>query len=316
MENKFDLLVVGELNVDILVNDFQQPPELGKEVIAKSYNVMLGSSSAIFASNISVLGTSVAFLGLVGDDDSANLIIRSLKKKNVNTNYISNASQIKTGTSIVLNMGEDRYMITYPGAMEKLKEEDIRDDQLLSAKHLHISSPFLQPGLKPGLEKLFRRAKNLGLTTSLDTQWDPEEKWEINFESMLKDVDVFLPNESELIALSGEEDLEHAIIKVSKWCKVLVVKRGSKGAMLISQGKTIEKPSFINTSVVDAIGAGDSFNAGYIHSFINKNTDDKCLELANLTGAINTTGIGGTGAFENFEHIKKTAFEKFGFELS
>lgn len=316
MEKKFDLLVVGELNVDILVNGFQQLPELGKEVIARSYEVSLGSSSAIFASNISVLGTSVAFLGLVGDDDSANLIVRSLKERKVNTDFIESNPQSKTGTSIALNMGEDRYMITYPGAMEQLTESDVRDEQLLCAKHLHVSSPFLQLGLKPGLEKLFMRAKNLGLTTSLDTQWDPEEKWELNFGSMLKNVDVFLPNEKELIALSGEENLEHAIRKVSKWCKVLVVKRGAKGAMMIYQEKTIEKPSFINTSVVDAIGAGDSFNAGYIHSFIKKSPDDRCLELANLTGALNTTGIGGTGAFEHFEDIKKTAFEKFGFELS
>ncbi|GJM29717.1 MAG: ribokinase [Cyclobacteriaceae bacterium] len=311
MGRKFDILVVGELNVDLILNDIKQPPQLGKEVIAQSLDVTLGSSTAIFASNISTMGASVAFLGKIGTDRFGEIVLNSLKDRGVVTDYIVQSSELTTGASVVLNHHQDRYMVTYPGAMEYLTIEDISDEALELARHLHFSSPFLQPGIKNDLAVLFRRAKELGLSTSLDAQWDPEEKWDLDINHVLQFVDVFLPNASEIVAMTGAVDVASAAEKFRGRCKTLVVKCGGDGALLFAENQKLVGRAYNNDQIVDAIGAGDSFNAGFIYQYIKGKSLNECLAYANLMGVINTTGIGGTGAFVNHDLLKETALKKF-----
>lgn len=311
MNKKFDILVVGELNVDLILNGMQKEPEIGKEILANQMTLTLGSSSAIFASNISTLGINVAFAGKIGNDSFGDLVISSLKQKNVNTENVIISKEKATGASFIMNYDNDRAIVTHLGAIECLKAEDISDKLLQSAKHLHVSSIFLQANLKKGIIQLFRKAKKLGLTTSLDVQWDPDEKWDINFEELLPNVDVFLPNKQEIKAITKETKTERALDKLGKFANIIVVKMGTEGSIGLKKGVKIKVPSYINKKVVDAIGAGDSFNAGFICKFIQDKNIQECLEFGNLTGAISTTSAGGTGAFENLEEIKKTAYDKF-----
>jgi sugar/nucleoside kinase (ribokinase family) len=311
---KFDVIVVGELNVDLILNSIDSFPEMGKEKIAKDMTITLGSSSAIFASNLSSLGAKVAFIGKIGDDAFGNLVKESLSAKKVNTDYLITSDKWNTGATIVLNYAEDRAMVTYPGAMEHLTMNDISEEAIFAAKHLHFSSYFLQPGMKEGITALFKMAKEKGLTTSLDIQWDPNEKWDFNYKEVLPFVDIFLPNEQEALLLTGESELDSAIKRLAPYAKNIVVKLGSKGSVVSANGKSIFKKSFLNENVVDAIGAGDSFNAGFIFRFINGYDIDECQTFGNLTGAVNTTAAGGTAAFNNYEQIVKTGKEKFGYE--
>ncbi len=315
MNKKFDILVVGELNVDLILNNIAGHPDIGKEILADDMALTLGSSSAIFASNISTLGTSVAFLGNIGHDQFGDLILDSLKSKKVNTNYINRLSTHQTGATIVLNYGEDRAMITHPGAMNELTISDISEQQLCSAKHLHVSSIFLQPGLLKDIHKLFAKAKVCGMTTSLDIQWDPEEKWDVDFEKILAFVDVFLPNEKEIMAITNTNDIENAIAKLKPFAKTIVVKMGSKGSRAYHENKMIEAAPFLNTEVIDAIGAGDSFNSGFISQFIRNSPLAKCLDYGNIMGAINTTASGGTAAFSTKQEVIETAKKKFDFDI-
>lgn len=310
----FDVIVVGELNVDLILNSIDSFPEMGKEKIAKDMTLTLGSSSAIFASNLSSLGSKVSFIGKIGDDAFGNLVKDSLSAKKVNTDYLIISDKWNTGATIVLNYAEDRAMVTYPGAMEHLTINDISENAVSSAKHLHFSSYFLQPGIQKDIAVLFKMAKEKGLTTSLDIQWDPNEKWDFNYKEVLPFVDVFLPNEQETLLLTDEKELDNAIKKLTLFTKHVVVKLGSKGSIVATNGQSKFKQSFLNDKVVDAIGAGDSFNAGFIFKFINGFNIDECQAFGNLTGAINTTAAGGTAAFENYERIVKIGKEKFGYE--
>ncbi len=312
MMDRFDILVVGELNVDLILNQLPCFPEKGKEILAKEMTLTLGSSSAIFASNASVLGNKVAFLGKVGNDNFGDLVIESLKKKNVNTDFIIKSSKEKTGATIVLNYNEDRAMVTYSGAMETLTLEDVNENVLVRAGHMHVSSVFLQPGIKKDIVALFQKAKSLGLSTSLDMQWDPEEKWDIDIKSLLPLVDVFLPNETELLALTGQKDIERAISVVKPYVNILVIKMGNKGSRGIEGDNDISKPPYINKKVVDAIGAGDSFNSGFITKYLAGKQLDECLSYGNLAGAVNTTAAGGTGAFMSLKEFRNTARVHFG----
>jgi sugar/nucleoside kinase (ribokinase family) len=310
-----NVVVIGELNVDIILNKIESFPAIGKEIIAENMTVTLGSSSAIFASNLSSLGGSVAFIGKVGRDIFAELVIDSLSKKKVDTRSVIRTEKFKTGATIVLNYDQDRAMVTYPGAMNDLRPEDIDMSILARSRHLHFSSCFLQPGMKARLPELFRQAKALGMSTSLDPQWDPAEKWEMDLDKLLPYVDVFLPNRKELQFLTGRPDVQSAIKLIGPYAKIVVVKDGTEGAMMWANGEFIHQPAFINNNVVDCIGAGDSFNAGFILKFVNDASLEECLKFGALTGAISTTEAGGTQAFENTERISFLAREKFNYKL-
>ena len=314
INKRFDVVVVGELNVDLILNSIDSFPEMGKEKIARDMTLTLGSSSAIFASNLSSLGTKVAFVGKIGDDAFGTLVKESFQAKKVNTDFLITSKNFSTGATIVLNYSEDRAMVTYPGAMEDLTINDIKEEVIKSSNHLHFSSYFLQPGMKTGLVELFKLGKEAGLTTSLDIQWDPKEEWNFNYKEVLPLVDVFLPNEQEILLLTGEENLDDAINKLSQFAKYIAIKLGNTGSMVASNGKCFFRKSYLNENIVDAIGAGDSFNAGFIHKFINGYIIEECQNFGNLTGAINTTAAGGTAAFVSYEQVVKLGKEKFGFE--
>ena len=161
----FDVIVVGELNVDIILNRIDRFPEMGKEILANSLDLTLGSSSAIFASNLSSLGSKVSFIGKIGKDGFALTVLNSLQSKGVDTSNIIQSEILNTGATIVLNFDQDRAMVTYPGAMEDLKLKDINFETIATAGHLHFSSIFLQPGIRNDLSKLFKKARSFGLTT-------------------------------------------------------------------------------------------------------------------------------------------------------
>lgn len=234
----FDVLVAGELNVDLILNGLNTLPVIGKEILANDMTFTLGSSSAIFACNLRTLGPSVSFIGKVGNDSFGARICETLQQKNVDTSRIFRSNTAATGISIALNYAQDRAMITYPGAMEELSADDISDKALMNARHLHVSAVFLQPGLRPGLNQLFARAKAMGLTTSLDPQWDPAEQWEIDLERLLPNVDVFLPNIAELQALTKQSSLQSSLEAIRPFAHIIAVKHGEQGAY-IWNGQTL-----------------------------------------------------------------------------
>jgi sugar/nucleoside kinase (ribokinase family) len=311
----FDVLVAGELNIDLIFNKIEIFPETGKEVLAGQMILALGSSSAIFASNLSSMGSGVAFAGMVGNDIFGEFVLKSLGEKRVDTRFVMKSPGLSTGATVVMNQVEDRAMLTYPGAMTEWLANDISDEMLASAGHLHVSSVFLQPGLRQGIVGLMQRAKISGMTTSLDTQWDPEEKWMLPLEELLPFVDVFLPNMQEFLNLSHSRSLEEGIEKLASLLNILVVKDGSNGASLWHKGNLLNRPAFRNPHLADCIGAGDSFDAGFICRYIQGEPMEDCLRFATLMGAINTTKYGGTAAFQDMSAIRQVARDRFNTEI-
>jgi len=310
-QRKYDVLVVGELNIDLILNKIASFPTMGKEILADEMTVTLGSSSAIFANNLSILGSKVTYIGKVGKDSFADQVCATLKKSGVDIGNIIRTSEFSTGLTVALNYDNDRAMVTYPGAMQDLNIGDIADEALNTASHMHLSSIFLQEGLKPDVIRIFKRAKELGLSTSFDPQWDPHEKWDVDLKGLLPYVDVFLPNKNELQQFTAYSTIEKALETIKSFCHVVVIKNGEQGALMWDKTKVVTQKAFLNESVVDAIGAGDSFNSGFIYKYTNRKSLAECLEFAALTGAINTTGSGGTSAFETIEKVIRIAKEKF-----
>ncbi len=310
---KFDVSVIGELNVDFILNKNESFPAMGKEVLSGEMSLTLGSSSAIFASNLSSLGAKVAFLGKLGKDAFGELVLQTLNKSGVDTTAIDQREDLNTGATVVLNFGEDRAMITHPGAMEYLTAADLNWDIINESRHLHYSSFFIQKAIRKDIGLIFKKAKAEGLTTSFDPQWDPAEKWEIDLENILPYVDVFLPNEKELLHITQCSSVESAIQKIENIANTVVLKQGNKGSTIYNRGESFSQPAFLNDAVIDAIGAGDSFNAGFIYKFIQSNPLEVCQAFGNVIGAVSTTAAGGTNAFRNPENILKIAKDRFGY---
>ena len=316
MDKKYDVLVVGELNVDLIFDKLgDKLPEVGKEIFADEMILTLGSSSAILAANLSTLGPRVSFIGKIGKDSFADLVLTSLESKGVDTSSIIQSSEHKTGITVACSYGNDRAMVTHPGAMNHLTIDDITTEQLEQAKHLHMSSVFFQPGLKPDITELFKRAKEAGLTTSFDPQWDPNEKWDVDLKALLPYVDVFLPNIEEIKFMTGTQSRDEALESVADFANIVIVKDGENGSFLWSENEQINQSIFTNPNIVDTIGAGDSFNSGFISKFIEKQPLKKCTEFGALTGAVNTTSAGGTTAFSSLNDVKEIASNRFNFEI-
>lgn len=314
MKNK-RVLVVGELNVDLILHDIKGFPNIGEEKVANKMATVLGSSSAIFAANISILGVDTYFCGMVGDDYFGDFIKNNLVAKNVDCSYIKKLKNIRTGVTIVMNYDQDRANVTYCGAMEELSLKYIPWSVLNEFDHLHFSNLFLQKNIQNDIAELFQRAKETGLTTSLDLQTDPEGVFAFDYASCLPFVDVFLPNKSELLGITQVDSVEEALKKISPFANLVALKMGEQGSVLVYDGKEIVETGYSHSCFVDAIGAGDSFNAGFISKYLVGESFVDCLKFGNLTGAINTTAAGGTGAFRTKAQIRKIAKEIFNQDI-
>jgi sugar/nucleoside kinase (ribokinase family) len=299
MSHHFDILVAGEINPDLILTGDVKPEFDQVEKLVDSAALTIGSSSAIFACGAARLGLKVAFIGLCGEDVFGRFMLEEMQKRAVDVSSVIVRKDGQTGMSVILSSGVDRAILTNPGLIPALRESNIPDVLLRQTQHLHVASYFLQTNLQPGLPDLFRRARELGLTTSLDTNYDPSEKW-FGFDELLAVTDVFLPNEREAMSLSGEASIDSAADQLGSRVDTLAIKLGAEGALGIRKSQKIRVAS-IPVKVVDTVGAGDSFNAGFLYGYLHKWELAKSLRLACVCGALSTQKAGGTEAQPTLE---------------
>lgn len=305
-----DIIVVGELNVDLVFTGVTSLPEMGKEKIVKDMNFTMGSASAIFASNIAKLGMKVGFIGKLGNDEFGEFMFQSLKERNVDVSHIVKDDGLKTGITVSLSFPDNYAMVTYPGAMDDLSIRDIDFDYVRGAKHLFLSSYYLQPGMKKGCSELFKRAKENGLTTSFDPGWDPSENWDREaIFRVLQHVDVFLPNEQEALNITGVNDVESALDMLNEKVETVVIKKGSRGS-IAKKGDKLIKADVFKVKVIDTTGAGDSFNAGYLYKYLKGGSIKDSLIFGSACGGIATTKLGGTTASPTLEEVEEFLEER------
>lgn len=295
MTQPFDILVAGELNPDLILSDPDLTVRFGQhEALVESAAMTVGSSAAIFACGAARLGLRVAFIGVVGDDLFGRFMLNALAERNVDTSNIIVDPARETGLSVILSRGTDRAILTHMGAMNALRAEDIPDDLLRQARHLHVTSYFLQTALQPRLPALFARARSLGLSTSLDTNFDPDGRW-AGVGETLDQTTIFLPNEAEAEALTGLADVEKAARQLATKAEIVAVKLGAEGA-LACRGDEIARVAAIPVAVADTVGAGDSFDAGFVYGFLHGWDLAACLRLGSACGSLSTRKPGGVTA--------------------
>jgi len=290
------VLVVGEINIDLICQGYHAFPSPGREVLVDDFRMVLGSASAICAMGLARLGTPVAFFGKVGDDPSGHFCLDAMRARGIDLEAVVVDAGLKTGVTVAITSTVDRALVSFLGSIASMSERDVPRALFSHADHVHVSSFYLQEALRPGVEKLFRDARAAGLTTSLDPGFDPSERWDPDLIETLRSVDVFFPNEVELRGLTGSDDPEEAVRRLQKGSsRVLVVaKLGARGAMAIDAGgRTVHVPA-PRVDVVDTTGAGDSFDAGFLHAWLGGAELTDCLRLGAACGGLSTRGLGGT----------------------
>ena len=299
-----DIVVVGDLNVDLVLTGLPALPAYRELRVAKGMRFVLGGSSGIFACNAARLGASVGFVGKVGADEFGDFLLRRLEQSGVDTSHLVRSRSGRTGICISMSFPEEYAMVSYAGIRESFRVEDVDFDYVKTARHLHMSGFYLLPGMWAGLVRLFREAKQAGLTTSLDPDHDSSGKWDGGIRDLLPYVDFFFPNEYESLSITGAGDIETAAARLRGLAATTVIKRGAEGVLVVSGSTTVSAPAFRITPV-DTTGAGDSFNAGFVFQFLQGAPLEQCIRWGNACGALSTQALGGTESFPNRSQVEQ-----------
>ncbi len=313
-ERETDLYVIGDVNPDILVIDDDVVPEFGQvEKYVGTIRLTVGGSSAITACGAARLGLRVAHGGIVGDDILGHAIVEALHQRGVDTSTISVDAAIPTGATVHLGTGENRAMLTATGTIDCLRAEDVPRDILPHIRHIHAGSTGIQPKLRPGLPDLFREARAAGVTSSFDSNWDPDRRWD-GIDAMLAAADIFFPNEREAALITGVSDPLGAARALAERAQsagrdevaaplTVALKMGAEGALAVRGEEALRLPAD-RAQVVDATGAGDGFDAGFLYGFLDGRPLRECLAMAVACGTLSTRAVGGVDGQATLEEVE------------
>jgi ribokinase len=293
-----DLLVIGDLNADLVLRGGEIEPTFGqREQFVDHAELVLGGSGGIFAAGAAKLGLETAIVACVGRDALGTAMLEAVQGAGVDTSAVIRSADGATGISVALARPGDRAILTAAGALARLRAEDVPPELLARARHVHVTSPFLQDGLRPGLRALADAARS----SSLDPGWDPREDWSLALDGF----DVLLPNAEEALRLAGrtDGDVEAAAHALAARGPAVVVKLGAAGALAIAGGEVVR---VAGTAVepVDSTGAGDSFDAGFLAARLNGEGLAEALALGCACGALSTRRAGGTAGQPTLEEAR------------
>lgn len=292
---KYDVITVMDICADLIVSGGDVVPKFGQaEQLVNEYTLEMGGAACIFACQTAKLGLKTLRIGKTGRDAFGSLVLQRLNAAGVDTSRIAAEDGMKTGLGIALINGNDRAILTCTGTIDAAGPQLLDEELIKQTHHLHVASYFLLKKMQsawPGIAKLCKKHR---VTVSLDPNWDPLEKWDSGILSLLDYTDIFMPNQNELIHIAGECDQEHAAEKLLERVPVIAVKKGTGGAVLYTRDAVYRESAFdTGLPYVDSVGAGDSFNGGFICGFLGGRPIEDCLKLGCVCGAYSVTKSGG-----------------------
>ncbi len=289
------VIVVGEVNPDLVMSGYRNRALPGTEVLVEDATLVLGGASANCAVALARLGNQVAFVSKVGADLWGDFCLGAMGREGIDVSRVTRDPRLKTGITVSLTSPRDRALITHLGSIAALRAGDVPPDAFEGFDHMHVSSYFLQGGLRPGLRALFAAARERGLSTSLNPGFDPSELWGADLLDTLSEVDLFLPDELVLLAMAGDEALDSALRRLSQGRTRIVVKLGVEGFATVEAGKVMRRAAF-EMDAADITGADASFDAGFLDAWLAGRPLVECLRRAAAAGALSTRGKGATAA--------------------
>ncbi|HEY7755630.1 MAG TPA: PfkB family carbohydrate kinase [Actinomycetota bacterium] len=300
MPADFDLLVLGDAKPDLVVSGAGDVSLGDPERIVDGALLTLGGSGAIAACGAAALGLRVAFAGVVGDDEFGAFVAGALAARGVDTENLRVDPDRPTGASLVVQRGDRETVLTAVGSVSTFGAEHLGADTLASARHVHVSSYFLQDALRPALPELFGIARAAGASTSVDPNRDPTGEWGGGLLELLSDTDVLFANSTEIRAITGVDDVDIAAEALAERGSVVAVKFLAGGGLCV-WGDEVVRAEASPTSFVDPTGAGASFAAGFIAGRLEGWSLERCLALAVSCASLSTRALGGTTSQPSME---------------
>lgn len=287
---RYDVVAVGDLNIDLILG-VNALPEFGREVLAHSFTQHAGGVAANFATYCVRLGLNVALVARVGRDGYGDYLIDHMRHVGVSTEYIVHDDSLATGVTVSLSGPTDRAFVTHLGTIDSLTGADIPDALLAQARLVHVGSYYMQSKLQPDLPAVLQRAQAAGALTSLDTGYDPYERWTDGLGEVFPHLDLFLPNEIEATAIAGNPDAIAAGRALAAQGPAVALKLGGNGARLFDHGTESTVEPF-KVDVIDTTCCGDSFDAGFVGAWLMDKTPQERLLWGNACGALVASGAG------------------------
>jgi sugar/nucleoside kinase (ribokinase family) len=296
------VLFLGDFNVDLIMDGLEAAPAPDRETGCASFTMVMGASTCIAATAFSRLGGFATVCSLSGDDEFGAFMRSRLAEAGVLTDLVGRHAAVGTGVTVNLVREGRRTQVTYPGAMGLFAAGDVPPVFTRELAHVHVSGVYQLAGLRPGLSDLLGRAAAAGATTSLDCQWDPAEKW-AGIDQWLPRVDWLFVNEEEARSMTGAADASAALTALAARTRCPVVKAGAEGAWVMVDGVPV-RVTARQVTVVDSIGAGDTFDASFLFALLDKGMSlQDAARFANAAAARSCTFRGGTEAASTFQDV-------------
>jgi sugar/nucleoside kinase (ribokinase family) len=292
----FDVLVVGDVNPDVILRAAPRELAFGQaEQLAEGAALGLGGSAAITACGAARLGLRTAIVGAVGGDAAGRFALDELARRDVDVSSVRIMDEAETGLTVHVLSNGDRAMITSRGALDELEASAVPAGLVAASRHVHAASFYLQPRLARGLRGLFESAHAAGATTSLDLNWDPAERWQGGLIEVLPMVDILFVNAAEAAGVSKATDPTVAATVLAARGPLPVVKLGADGALAHDGCRLVHTGAPV-VDVLDPVGAGDSFDAGFLCGRLSGWSVGRSLALGVVCGSLSTRSAGGVAA--------------------
>ncbi len=296
------ILAIGDINVDIMMGGLASLPQVDREITCQSFEITMGSSAAIFAVAYACLGGRISFLGLAGNDAYGDFMLDGMKKFGIGIDLVRRTDKVKTGVTVNLIYQNTRSQVTYPGTISEFSGSDIDEQVLRGFDHVHFAGPYQQTRFRPEITRLLQLAKQLGMTSSLDPQWDATGRWEY-MADWLPLLTYLFVNEDEAKSIAGASDVGQACTWLAARTRYPLVKAGAAGVYLVDAGKVVQVPG-IAVDVVDTTGAGDTFDASFLFERLESGKElAAAATFANVAAARSCRFVGGVGARSSYQDV-------------
>lgn len=296
------VLFIGDLNVDIIMGGLASPPVVDREIACRRFDLTIGSTAAICACAYAALGGRAAFLGLAGRDAYGDFMLRGLRQFGVDTRRVQRTRTVKTGVTVNLIYHHTRSQVTFPGTIAAFDGATCSAAIFQGIHHVHLAGPYQQTKFRPHITRLLSLARQRGISTSLDSQWDADERWS-GLRAWVRHLNYLFVNEGEACSITGAHSAAQACAVLARAPARSIVKAGARGAYLCLDGHARRIPGF-PVRVVDTTGAGDSFDAGFLYAVLERQLPlAEAARFANAVGARSCLFTGGVAAQSSWRAV-------------
>jgi len=303
------VLCIGSVTTDVIIKPIDNLPEPGQLLPIETSEMFVGGCASNACIDLAKLGVPVSLAVKLGKDLFSNFVYDTCKANGVDVKGVVFDENVQTTTSIVcVSSNGERSFLYNGGSTSALTEEDIPDEIIADADIVFLAGALLTHGLdgEPAA-RLFKRAKEMGKYTVMDTAWDATGRWMKGVEAALPYLDLFMPSIEEADRIAGVTDFDGiADVFFSKGVKNVIIKAGKQGAYIREADKPgYFAPTYLSVKRVDTTGAGDSFCSGFLAGLAQDKSYKDSAKLGNAVGSHCIMALGASTGIKPLADIYK-----------